>query len=95
MSTKFDAVFYEIMDRGFDASINEGLIADTLLKLKKMGIEINVNNKELASIAVVIGGLLSAITSGEMTKQYLDKHPELLRPDIKPIFQQVMSKLKN
>jgi len=95
MSTKFDAVFYEIMDRGFDTSINEGLISNTILKLKQMGIEINVNNKELASIAVVIGGLLSAITSGEMTKQYLDKHPELLRPDIKPIFQQVMAKLKN
>ena len=93
MSTKFDAIFEEIMNRELDITINEGIKDNILATLKKMGI--TVTNQDLAASAIVIGGLLSAISSGEFTGAYLKTHPELLRPENTHLYQKIKAKIEN
>jgi len=93
MSNKFDTIFEKVMNRKSDIPINEGIKDNIILALKKMGI--TVTNKDLAASAIVIGGLLSAITSGEFTNAYLKTHPELLRPENTHLYQKIKAKIEN
>lgn len=74
-------------------SLDESFIDDVKAELQRLGISITVTKQDWATAAVVIGGLLSALASGEAARSYLQNHPELLNRDLKPMVQQIVSKL--